>query len=1105
MSIFVSRIPPMTYAEALRIVARDDQRISRLDRALGAFLLAAAPFTAGATLALIDPKTELISQIRQATDTSPGRIKSTTGKTHLELLEAAHTMLGLSSFFDAFEAVAGDLYRDLELSPAERQLITDRGLNDPFTGQLRTESFPLPTPRRGFDANTVMVRHSYAVLANSLMRFMSDIAAWERRRPGDPSTFVEPLTSRATEIYRERFMRLAVDVPEFGFWMQTNFASVITGSLAELKESLNAIGAAGAVNAVERKLERRTQAVLTEPIWPTRLAGLAFPTVEDGFVSPDFRLAEMSAEPTLASDDWWMKAPLLRDLAGFLADYLTSPESARRPLVVLGHPGAGKTLLSKVVAARIPADSFTTILVKLREVPTGVPLYRQIEAALEATVEESVDWGSLCRESARTKVVIFDGLDELIQATKTPQTEFIERVTEFQRGLWLDGTAVITVVTSRHIVMDQVSVPPEALVIRLEDFSDAQLHRWVEIWNHTNLETPSFHPLAAEAVIDRERALRQPLLVALLAIYAAGDGGRRLDDPALAGAGLYKELISSFITRQIRDKATTPLSRDEQRNGERALRRNLSIAAFAMFNRGEQEISEDQLSDDLEILTRESPEARTGRGGSLNRVKATVAAFFFVHVAKAGQSRGETPLENYEFLHATFGEYLVAEYTVHILAVLAGDHQRLTAEWRVDSLDDDLLFALLSQRALAAREPVVDFARHLMKSIDNESLRATLMYLFDRAREPRNRSDVVRYAPTSADVVNRLATYTANLATLLALSSDEGVPIEPLKTWSTTVRLWRAGLDEGEQAWLFGSLARMNDRLNLLAGQTGNLDAAAAELIADYESEVNSRTGDMIWAGTSQVGQDQRDYRLTIYGLLTERWPVPALRMMTPPDVNQYQMLLEFDGTTTPPIDPASAQALLNLLVDDGPYLPADLTRALVRLALDTLADVSPRDYTLQALAHRCPYLMNENFFVRAISTDYSSRTPLGFVLMKISARQNPNAWTEDLLSGTSPADWIPEDLSSVSVSPEMVHELAGCSISDSFAIHLLQLLSRYGELSWEHVEPHDLHRLLDNRPDLDVAEVSDAVSSYLAHKRAMGTPESDLDPLLFFAADERP
>ncbi|MEU4695121.1 hypothetical protein [Actinoplanes sp. NPDC023714] len=91
------------------------------------------------------------------------------------------------------------------------------------------------------------------------------------------------------------------------------------------------------MNAVEGKLARRTHGVLGDSIWPTEIAGLAFTTVEDGFVSPDFRLAPspLPADAGLASEDWWRdEAPVHRDLAGFLTRYLTlaRDRASREPL-----------------------------------------------------------------------------------------------------------------------------------------------------------------------------------------------------------------------------------------------------------------------------------------------------------------------------------------------------------------------------------------------------------------------------------------------------------------------------------------------------------------------------------------------------------------------------------------------------------------------------------------------------------------------------------------------------------------------------------------------------------------------------------------------------
>jgi len=76
------------------------------------------------------------------------------------------------------------------------------------------------------------------------------------------------------------------------------------------------------------------------------------------------RAGELSSD-----EDWWAALPVRRDLTEYLGDFLTSPGAATAPLVVLGQPGAGKSVLTKVLAARLPPMGFLPVRVILREVP----------------------------------------------------------------------------------------------------------------------------------------------------------------------------------------------------------------------------------------------------------------------------------------------------------------------------------------------------------------------------------------------------------------------------------------------------------------------------------------------------------------------------------------------------------------------------------------------------------------------------------------------------------------------------------------------------------------------------------------------------------------
>ena len=76
------------------------------------------------------------------------------------------------------------------------------------------------------------------------------------------------------------------------------------------------------------------------------------------------------------------------DACRFLAAYLTSPAALEAPLILLGQPGSGKSVLTRILAARLPTTDFLTIRVELRQVPAEADLQDQIEFAVRASTGE---------------------------------------------------------------------------------------------------------------------------------------------------------------------------------------------------------------------------------------------------------------------------------------------------------------------------------------------------------------------------------------------------------------------------------------------------------------------------------------------------------------------------------------------------------------------------------------------------------------------------------------------------------------------------------------------------------------------------------------------
>ncbi|MEU8185873.1 NACHT domain-containing protein [Micromonospora carbonacea] len=1102
----------ISYSQALKILARDDVRISKLDRVLGGVLLAAAPLTAGASLALIDPKTEVVALIRELTNTTPGRIKNATGRQYYELIEAAHTVLGITAFFEAFRQELGELGNQLAITDSEKRQLAARSVQnfDGLSRNLNGSHFPLPSATRGFMENQKHIRARFEDLFIATLAFVEGLDAWEAShcRP-TVNTLRQQVVDRAMASYSGHFVRLAADIPEFAQWINlsehTATRSIVKDHLVSIEDSQREQAGAleslyqtlgkmtsrkGRVRDVEEKLSRKFGAVLEQAIWRSEVEGLNFPSVNAGFVSPGFRLAVADKDAKSHQDDWWDRQERREDLASFLATYVSSPSSVQRPLVILGHPGAGKTLLSEVIAARLPQEAYTPVIVRLRRVDADADVHQQIEAALESDVRERVSWGSFCRDSSTTKVLIFDGLDELIQATGVAQTSYIEKIGRFQEDEWRDGHAVVPIVTSRVLVMDRVRVPKGVTLIKLDHFSDYQVSNWAKKWNQANAETAGFRPLAPDELLHHGDLARQPLLLFLLAIYAAENRLESLRSEELSGAELYKRLLDSFILRQIREKARSELSLADLQRRQAILRRDLSIAAFAMFNRGKQSVSEDDLSSDLRALSSAQHQvAQAEFGEPVGRAKSTVAAFFFIHVDRAGEHDEDGARHSYEFLHATFGEYLVAEYAVDLLRDLAQDFSRLKTRMFAEPLEDRVYRALLAHQPLLKRQPVVQFAKEIV-SVAPEgriALRDTALELFRNARDKKGYDLVEGYVPTHYDPLTRLAAYTANMVTLAAVAAHpDPVPVQLLSetsAWESTVKLWTAGLDKEGRESVFAYLDLIDTGLIVFAEEAKlgplNIELAAARLAGDIVAESFVEVGQMSWQGGMPANRFQKEVHLRLVQIVASRWPVPVIARVTPYDESLYEQLLQAATKSSDPIAEPSARIILTCLIDDGPHLPRDLVTNLATLAAENLPDVNDF-YALPVLLFRCPYLAEVEAFSELLSTGNRNLLTL-FLKRKVSALMPPSVPAQ---RRALPDPGLgPDRVHTTTVAPDMVKEFKDGSLPGPLVLGILESLKVFDQIVWPQVEPGDLlEMIIGVKPltELWKVSVSKIVANYL-------------------------
>ncbi|MFC7528198.1 NACHT domain-containing protein [Actinoplanes sp. GCM10030250] len=829
--------PPITYRGALQLLGKHDPMwLSTLDGLLGGAILSSGAIKPIAGMfGLVDQKNEAMTLLRKGYGAAKDRLLKTGGYERQYLVTAAHTVIVLTSLFDALrDSIGKEKYGALEFTDNEklRRLSPTTNKNEDARriDMLYRTEVPAPSVDYGFEENLPRLRKYYRELIRSTLEFAEKLAAGNSVPAAANLEYIDDLADLSIGKYIGSYLQLAVDVPEFRFFAELKeFGSTrktirgVGAKLDSLHERITEHHAhtveahSRALTAFEVRLReispdvvpaatgalevlRRTNAgALQDPILPHEqlhdIPDITSPAIKDIYVEPHFRVSVYSRSSRPTEESWWRRLHRRQDLNLFLASYFASPSSTGRPLLILGHPGAGKSLLTRILTARLPAEAFVAVRVPLREVSADALLHEQIDEALNQATYSRVNWREMNDATEdRMRVFIFDGLDELLQAGQLTHSDFLQDIADFQRREAQHGQPAAVLVTSRTVVADRVAIPLGTSVLHLEPFDDDQVAEWLRNWRQANARLDGGNRLLRPSSALRQRELaRQPLLLMMLAVYQSDPTTEGLR-PGMSSGELYQAVVRNFLRREARKHADSP-SDLEARRADQSWR--MSVTAFAMFNRGRQSIMDDEIGSDLlalDGLPAGTPEQRLRLG------QQAVGSFFFIHTAQAGSPGGDHVRRSYEFLHATFGEFLVAERTSELLFRLADSHRTANGSTGHD-IDDHLLFALLSHRPLAIRSSIANFVNDLVPAGDprREPVGAAITAILHGLRTRRGDGTHDAYAPTPDDHLSRLATYSANLVVLRVHLTDNGVPITDLapsdEAWQSLVRLWWSGLD----------------------------------------------------------------------------------------------------------------------------------------------------------------------------------------------------------------------------------------------------------------------------------------------------------------------
>jgi hypothetical protein len=868
----------LSYADAVKMLGGGDIALVQvLDRFSAVGLLAVPGINlVAACRELVRAGDELLTRFGE-------RLRGMDRLTRTERLRAAHAVIVLTAYFDTLQEAFADLPAGYPVRISTVQQVSlaggpaDAGLRG-IAGALLSVIPAQPASVQSHEVMLEFLGAFYTDLSGSVAAFVTGLAAWDGLGEAERIRFAgrvrESVPGLAVGKYEELFRRLAVECPEFGIWAdlfehQATRAELRRG-LAGLEDLLASVACERVPGQRLAALARAYRGALAKPIVPSGEVpgGLRIPTLGEGYVDHRIRVAEVGASSEPGRDSWWGDVPTRDDACRFLAGYLTSPAAQEAPLILLGQPGSGKSILTRILAARLPATDFLPVRVELRQVPAEADLQDQIEFAVRMATGESVSWPRLVESgNGALPVVILDGFDELLQATGVAQTDFLLRVLAFQEREADQGRPLAVIVTSRTAVTDRARIPDGAVAVRLEPFSDDQVTAWLQIWHSANaglLAGRGLRPLPPDIALRHKELAEQPLLLLMLALYDADDNALQSRSAELGRTELYGRLLREFARREIR-KHTAGLPEAGLENAVETELLRLSVVAFAMFNRRTQWVAEADLDTDLSMLLGSRDRQPPGLRAQLTAAQLAVGRFFFIHESHA--TRDETRLQTYEFLHATFGEFLAARLVTQILTDMT-TREAAAAGSPLGGTDDGLLHALLSFAALTARAPIVAFLDDLLARLDPRQrpvLTALLLRLHSRALYQRTESAYNRYEPLALPVTARHAAWSANLVILAVLSAGEitGSQLfpqgpDPAAAWRNQAMMWRSQLTSEEWYGLCEAIAleRTWDgsrREIRLWRDDGTFDPSAPDIHWTYNVPPGhpSRRGIFAWQGHS--------------------------------------------------------------------------------------------------------------------------------------------------------------------------------------------------------------------------------------------------------------
>ncbi len=365
------------------------------------------------------------------------------------------------------------------------------------------------------------------------------------------------------------------------------------------------------------------------------------------------------------------------DVANLIAGLISDRTPGDELILLCGGPGSGKATLCRIIASEFALNAeLHPVFLRLRRLQDTQEIASFIEAHLQK--EGIIDKFSDLAEISNL-VLILDGFDELVMATRNRLREFFNTLREdLGSGPLRNAKAIVS---GRDTLFPNGSgLPTGSHVISLLPFDKARIKVWGEKWRslHTMAPGKKFHPeVFFDENADDDRDFEAPPLHHLVSwpltlhLVARVHNAGVLDltkgkHESVEKAVLYRSIVAETALRQQEQSAGKGRLSAEQ------MREFVQAISWEMYSTSRDAL---EYTEGLPLLKSIYPGASEVELADL----ADVAIVNQPELTK-GEEGG------FEFVHKSFSEYFVAEKIARTLEKVSFKSQEYDSDhltWRM--------------------------------------------------------------------------------------------------------------------------------------------------------------------------------------------------------------------------------------------------------------------------------------------------------------------------------------------------------------------------------------------------------------------------------------